>query len=213
MLFLEKTKYLKLLKPYIVYNLEKQNGGGIHMFRKIFDSYNNPMWLLIGIVGFAIGLLISYMIPVFYSMTRFQGDMTIGYSPNGSSIYYQILAFFMLALGFYFIYKFSNKSARVLGGLAGFIMFAIVSIFSYNSYTHVHADYLEIGKGYTVLKYSYDEIEELYLDEENDVQYFELVAKDGKKFEVVFGGLLNSASMNHIRRTLESYGLKMIDLR
>ena len=92
-------------------------------------------------------------------------------------------------------------------------MFAVVSFFSYNSYTHVHADYVEIGKGFTVLKYSYDEIEELYFYEETGVQYFELVTKDGKKLEVVFGGLLNSASMNHIRRTLESNGLKMIDLR
>ena len=43
-------------------------------------------------------------------------------------------------------------------------------------------------------------------------QYFELLTKDGKKLKVVFGGLLNSESMNHIRRTLESYGIKMIDL-
>jgi hypothetical protein len=183
------------------------------MFRKIFDSDNNSVWLIIGIIGFAIGLFISFIVPVIYSITRFQGDMTIGFSPNESTIYYQILAFFLLALGFYFIYKFNKKSARILGGIAGFAMFAVVTFFSYNSYTHVHTDYIEIGKGYTLLKYSYDEIEELYLYEESDVQYFELLTKDGKKLEVVFGGLLNTSSMNHIRRTLESYGLKMIDLR
>lgn len=183
------------------------------MFRKIFDSDNNSVWLIIGIVGFALGLLCSFLVPVVYSMTRFRGDMTIGYSPNEYSIYYQILAFFMLALGFYFIYKFNKKSARVLGGLAGFAMFVLITFFGYNSYTHVHNDYVEIGKGFTVLKYNYDEIEELYLYEESDAQFFELVTKDGKKLEVVFGGLLDYSSMNHIRRTLESYGLKMIDLR
>ncbi len=183
------------------------------MLRKIFDSYNSPVWLITGMIVFAIGLLISFTAPVIYSITRFQGDMTIGYSPNEFTIYYQILAFFLLGLGFYFIYKFSKKSARVLGGIAGFAMFVVVTFLSYNSYTHVHTDYVEIGKGYTVLKYSYDEIKELYLYEENDVQYFELLTNDGKKLEVVFGGLLNTDSMNHIRRTLESQGLKMIDRR
>jgi DMSO reductase anchor subunit len=182
------------------------------MMRKIFDSENSSGWLILAIVTFAIGLLISFFSPVVYSMTRFRGDQTIAYSPSGNTVFYQILAFFLLGFGLYIIYRFKHKFVRISGGIVGVVLFGLVSTFAFNSYTHIHNDYIEIGKGYTIEKYAYDEIEEFYLQKASDVQFLTFKAKDGSEFEVVFGGLIDSWVMTYIRRTLEEYGLKMTDI-
>ena len=181
------------------------------MLRKIFDSNNNSGWIVLAIVTFALGLLISFFVPVIYSLLRFQLDSRIGYSPSEFSIWYQIVAFFAFGLGLYLVYKLNRKGSRIFGAIVGSLLFCLISYFSYNSYIYVDEDYIEVGKGYTTLKYSWEDIEELYLYGNESVEWFELVTNDGEKLEVAFGGLLDSSVMNHIRRTLKEHGVEMVD--
>lgn len=181
------------------------------MLRKIFDSNNNSAWLILAIAIFAVGLLISYFVPVFYSFLRFQGDSNVGFSPSEFAIWYQITAFFAFGIGLYLIYKYSHTAARVIGGFLGIALFVLISYFSFNSFTYVDEDYIKIGKGYKTLQYTWEEIDELYLYSSGGANWFELVTNDGEKLEVVFGGVLSANVQNYIRRTLEEYGVIMID--
>lgn len=183
------------------------------MIRKIFDSDNHNVWFFIGLAIFIVGLLISVFVPVFYSLMRFKGNHTIGFSPTEGAFYYQFLAFLLLSLSFYFIYKIKNVGARVTSGIIGLFCMILFTIFGYQSYIHIHEQYIEFGKGYSVVNYPYEHFKELYLLEKGDSEYFELVTADGEKIEVGFGEMFDTQSMNYIRRTLESNGIKMVDKR
>jgi hypothetical protein len=181
------------------------------MLRKIFDSDNNSGWLISAFAIFAAGLLVSYLAPVVYSLSRFQVDSKIGFSPNEFTIWYQIAAFFVFGIGLYLVYKFSHVAVRVLGGILGIGLFVLISYFSFNSYTYVDEDYIKVGEGFKTLQYTWEEIDELYLYSTGTVNWFELVTNDGEKLEVVFGGLLDVGVQNYIRLSLQEYGVVMID--
>lgn len=182
------------------------------MIRKIIDSKNSSIWLIVAFIVFAGGLLVSFFAPFVYSLTRFQVDTNYGYSPSEFSIWYQIAAFLGFAFGLYLIYKLNRVGVRILGGILGLSLFVILTYFSYNSYTYIDEEYIEIGKGFTKLHYTYDEIEELYYNSNGEVNWYEIVAKDGERFEVVFGGLIDVGAQNHIRIVLKQYGVIMIDI-
>ena len=183
------------------------------MIRKIFDSNNSSGWLILAFVALVVGLLFSFFTPVFITLVRFQTDTKIGFSPSGGTVWYQMLAYVALAAGLYFVYKASKKSLRILGGMLGVALFGLISFIAFNQYVYIDQDYIEVGNGFSGEQYEWSEIKELYYNKNNDgVEWYELVTSDGKRFEVVFGGLLNTAPLNHIRRTLEQYGVKMIDI-
>lgn len=183
------------------------------MIRKIFDSNNSSGWLIMAFIAIVVGLLFSFITPVFISLVRFQTDTKIGFSPNEGTIWYQMLAFIALAGGFYFVYKASKKSRRILGGMLGVALFGLISFISFNQYIYIDEDYIEVGNGFSGKQYEWSEIKELYYNRDsNGVEWYELVTSDGKRFEVVFGGLLNTGPKNHIRRALEQYGVKIVDI-
>ena len=183
------------------------------MINKIFDSNNSSGWLIVSILSLVVGTFFSLMTPVFISLVRFQTDTKIGFSPTQAATLYQVLAFVVLAIGLYFVYKLSKKSMRVVGGLLGVGLFILVSFMAFNQYIYVDEDYIEVGNGFGGNQYGWSEIKEFYYDKNDDgVEWFELVTSDGNKIEVVFGGLLNTAAKNHIRRSIESHGVKMIDI-
>ena len=182
------------------------------MLRKIFDSKNSSGWLILAFIIFTGGLLVSYFTPVIYAISRFQVDTNLGFSPSQFAIWYQIAAFFAFGIGLYLIYKFNNIAVRVLSGVLALFLFALISYFSFNSYTYVDEEYIEIGKGFTTLHYTWDEIDELYYNSNGEVNWYEIVAKDGEKFEVVFGGLISVGAQNHIRIVLQELGVIMIDI-
>ena len=182
------------------------------MLRKIFDSNNSSAWIILAIVLFAGGLLVSYFIPMVYSISRYQVDSKIGFSPNENTIWYQIAAFFAFGIGLYIIYKFNHIGVRVLGGILGFALFVLISYFSFNSYTYIDEDYIEVGKGYKTLQYTWDEIDELYYNSNGEVNWYEIVTNDGEKLEVVFGGLIDVGAQNYIRIVLKERGVIMIDI-
>lgn len=179
---------------------------------KIFDSDNHSGWLIIATLVLVVGGFVSFFMPMFYAMGRFQTDTKIGFAPSEWSIYYQMLATLCLAAGLYFIYKLKKSANRILAAIVGFVLFGSIAYFSYQSYTYVDEEYIEFGKGYKVYTYSYDQIKELYYDKDDSSAWFTLVMDDGKTYEVAFGGLINTSSQNHIRRTAEAYGIKMIDI-
>ena len=164
-------------------------------------------------VALVVGLLFSFFAPVFIALVRFQTDTRIGFSPSGGTIWYQMVAYVLLAAGFYFIYKFSKKSMRILGGVLGVALFSLISFMAFNQYIYIDQDYIEVGNGFSGKQYEWSEIKELYYDKDSDgVEWYELVTSDGNRFEVVFGGLLNTGPKNHIRRSVEQNGVKMIDI-
>ena len=183
------------------------------MINKIFDSNNSSVWLILSILSLVVGTFFSLMTPLFISLVRFQTDTKIGFSPTQAATLYQVLAFIALAIGLYFIYKLSKKSMRIVGGLLGVGLFSLISFMAFNQYIYVDKDYIEAGNGFGGNQYSWSEIKELYYDKNDDgVEWFELITSDGNKIEVVFGGLLNTGAKNHIRRSIESNGVKMIDI-
>ena len=183
------------------------------MIRKIFDSNNSSGWLIIAFITLVVGLLFSFFTPVFIALVRFQTDTEIGFSPNEGTIWYQMLAYVVLAAGLYFVYKASKKSMRILGGMLGVALFFLISFIAFNQYIYIDKDYIEVGNGFSGKQYEWSEIKELYYNKDGKgIEWYELVTKDGKRFEVVFGGLLNTGPKNHIRRSLEQYGVKMIDI-
>ena len=183
------------------------------MIRKILESNNSSGWLILSAIAVVAGFLFSFFSPVFIALIRFQTDTKVGFSPSGGTIWYQMLAFVLLAIGLYVVYKQSKKSMRVLGGLLGVALFSLISFMAYNQYTYIDVDYIEVGNGFSGKQYEWSEIKELYYNRDSGgVEWYELVTSDGRKFEVVFGGLLNTAAKNHIRRSLEQYGVKMIDI-
>lgn len=183
------------------------------MIRKIFESNNNSVWLILAIVSIIIGLFLSFFTPIFITLVRFQTDTKIGFSPSEATLLYQMLAYVFLALGLYCIYKFSKKSQRILGGLLGVAFFGLISFMAFNQYIYIDQDYIEAGNGFGGKQYEWSEIKELYYNKDSKgIEWYELVVSDGEKIEVVFGGLLNTAAKNHIRRSVEKYGVKMIDI-
>ncbi len=183
------------------------------MIRKIFDSNNSSVWLILAFVSLIVGLLFSFFTPVFITLVRFQTDTKIGFSPSGGTIWYQMLAYVFLAAGLYVVYKLSKKSMRILGGLLGIALFGFISFIAFNQYVYIDQNYIKVGNGFSGQQYEWSEIKELYYNRDsNGVEWFELVTSEGKRIEVVFGGLLNTGEKNHIRRSLEQHGVKMIDI-
>ena len=182
------------------------------MIRKLLESKNSSSWLILAIVVFACGLLVSFLTPFIYALTRFQFESNIGFSPSEFSIWYQIIAFFGFGIGLYLVYKFNHVGARVLGGITGVALFAFLTYFSFNSYTYIDEEYIEIGKGFKTLHYTWDEVEELYYNSNGETNWYEIVTKDGERFEIVFGGLIDVGAQNYIRIVLKEYGVIMIDI-
>lgn len=183
------------------------------MIRKIFDSNNSSVWIIMAFIALVVGLLFSFITPIFITLVRFQTDTKIGFSPSGGAIWYQMFAYFVLAVGLYFVYKASKKYLRILGGMLGVGLFGLISFIAFNQYVYIDEDFIEVGNGFSGKQYEWSVIKELYYNKDSKgVEWYEVVTSDGNRFKVVFGGLLNTGSKNHIRRSLEQYGVKMIDI-
>lgn len=182
------------------------------MLRKLLDSKNSSAWLILAIFVFTVGLLVSYFVPIIYSLTRYQGDSSLGYSPSEFTIWYQIFAFFAFGIGLYLIYKFNNVAARVFSGVIGVALFVMITYFSFNSFTYVDEDFIRIGKGFKTLQYTWDEMDELYYNGDGDVNWYEIVTNDGERLEIVFGNLIDVGAQNYIRIVLKERGVIMIDI-
>jgi hypothetical protein len=182
------------------------------MMNKIFDSNNHSGWLIIATLVVVVGGFVTFFMPMFYAMGRFQVNTKVGYAPSEASLYYQLVGVFLLALGLYFIYKLDGVVKRLISITAGVALFIVATIFSFQSYTYVDENFIEFGEGYKVNTYTYDQIKELYYDRDENTSWFILVMDDGKEYEVAFGGLISTGSQNHIRRTVEANGIKMVDI-
>lgn len=170
------------------------------------------MWFIIALILFVVGLFSSFFMPLLVSLVRFQTETKIGFSPGMATYWYAIIAFTMLSLGFYLIYRLRKNRNRVIGGFLGIGLFAISLLCAFNSYTYVDEGYIQFGNGIITKKYHWEDVKEFYFNSDGRIDWYELVMEDGKKYEVVFGGLLNTAPRNHIRRSVEANGVKMIDI-
>lgn len=183
------------------------------MMRKIFESRNNSVWLIMAIVVMMIGMLVAIFAPLVTTLYRYQWDTKIGFSPNGSAMWYMFLAFLALSLGFYFIYKLSKKSQRITAGILGVFFFGLISVISYNQYIYVDNAYIEVGTGFGGKQYAWTQVKEASYYNKDGIESYVLKMDDAKEIEVVFGGLLNSGAKVHIRRSVEAAGIVVVDKR
>lgn len=184
------------------------------MLRKLFESRNNSVWLIMAFVVMMMGMLVAIFAPMVTTLSRFQWDTKIGFSPSGSAMWFMFLAFLALTLGCYFIYKLSNKSQRITAGILGVFFFGLISFISYNQYIYVDNAYIEVGTGFGGKQYAWTQVKEAsYYSTADGIESYVLKMDDSKEVEVVFGGLLNSGAKVHIRRSVEAAGIVVVDKR
>ena len=126
------------------------------MLRKLLDSNNSIGWIIASIGIIMVGMFSIIFIPVIMSLTRFQTKTNIGFTPNEGIYFYLVLAFLVLAVGFYLIYRVSKKWNRIFAGISGFLMFGVLLYFAYNQYTYIDENYIEIGTGFGSKQYTWD---------------------------------------------------------
>lgn len=182
------------------------------MLHKLFDSNNSVLWLVFSGLIVIMGLAAAFFVPIFVMLFRTTPITEVGYNPSETMIWYSYGLFAMLAFALYLIYKLRGTGRRLVGAMVGVALSVLCGYFAINSYTYVDENYLEFGKGYAVYQYDWSEVTEFYYDRDDKNTWFEIVTNDGKRYEIVFGGLLGADVQNYIRRTLEGNGIKMIDI-
>lgn len=184
------------------------------MLRKIFESRNNSVWLIMAFVVMMFGMLVALFAPMITTLFRFQEDTKIGFSPSESAMWFMFLAFLALTLGFYFIYRLTKKSQRIIAGILGVFFFGLISVISYNQYIYIDNAYIEVGTGFGGKQYAWTQVKEAsYYNTADNIESYVLKMDDSKEIEVVFGGLLSSESKVHIRRSVEKVGIEVVDKR